>query len=230
MAVTLDTGLGTGNNTASTTCSMSTTAAVASGGMICLVVGWFINSASTSSVTTTGGLTWTKDAELRATSLHIAIHHAFAPSGLASGTTLTVTFTAGGDSIMGAGSFLGIDTTGTVIASQTNNASTAGWSSGTVASTSGNALIGGSFIDSGSVSSSTPTSPGVELIDKNVAGQSETLTEVYKLSVSGNDVIDGTWNAAAAWIAAAVCYKASAGASATSLAFQRRSDAILLAM
>jgi hypothetical protein len=221
-AVTLDQPLGTGNNSNASTCSLVTSAAVASGAMIALIIGWFKNDAGTSSITTAAGLTWTKDAELRASSLHIAIWHAFAPSGLASSSTITATISANADSIMGAGSFLGVDTVGTVIASQTNNGSTAGWSSGTVASTSGNMLFGGSFIDSGSVSSSTPTSPGVELFDKNVAGQSETLTAVYKLSVSGNDVIDGTWNAAAAWIAAGVCYKAAAGAATASLVADTR--------
>lgn len=207
---------------------MNTSAAVASGAHIFVVFGWFQNNASTSSLSG-GGLTWTKDVELRATSLHIAIHRALAPSGLASGTTLTATMSAGTpDSIMAAGSFTGIDTVSTLGTTQSTNASTAAWNSG--ASNIGSAgqfMIGGSFIDNATTTASTPTSPGVELADVNIGAQSETLTIVYKLSLSGADKISGTWDAAAAWIGAGATYNA-ASAAATSIGFLRRSDAVLL--
>jgi hypothetical protein len=227
MAVALDQALGTGHNTGASTCSMTTTAAVAAGAHVIVVLGWFKNDATASTFTTTGGLTWTKDAELKSGSIHIAIWRASAPSGLASSTTLGVTIGAASDSLMGAGSFTGIDTSGTVITSGTNNGTGTGWGSGTIASTSGNAVIGGSFCD-GLTGSSSPTSPGVELFDFNNAGQNETETSVYKLSVSGSDSVDGTWSSSVSWIAGAVCYKAAAGAAATSDIPLRRSDAVLL--
>src|SRR3954462_5320649 len=139
MAGTLHPALGTGNNSASTTCTLTTTAAVAVGGRVLVLVGWFINSVSTSTLSG-GGLTWTKDVELRSGSLHIAIHSAPAPAGLASSTVLTATFSLAGDSIMGAGSFLGLDSTGAT-ASQTNTGATAAWSSGSVTAASGNMLF-----------------------------------------------------------------------------------------
>lgn len=213
MAVTLDAALGTGNNAGATTCAITTTNAVAATGRPVIIVGYFFNGVRTCTMSGMG-LTWAEDAVLRAASLHISIFSAPDAAGHASGQTITATFSAAVDSVMGGGSFLGIDTSGTVIASATNNGSTAAWNSGTVASTSGNALIGGAFIDNGATTSSLETSPGIELFDKNVGAQSETTTGVYKLSVAGSDSVAGTWNAAAAWIAAGVCYKAAAGGAA----------------
>lgn len=161
-----------------------------------------------------GGLSWTEDVTNVSGSIRFSVFRAPAPSGLASGTVLTVTHTNNSDCIIGAGSFLGIDTTGTVITTAVNNASTAGWTGGALSSTSGNMIFGGAFVDSGSVSSSAPVAPSVELFDKNVAGQSETLICEYKLSVAGADLVDGTWNAGAAWIGASVCYKSAAGTPA----------------
>lgn len=207
MAVTLDTALGQGNQAAGSNPAITTTSSVAVGGRVIVVAGHFVNGVTTRSCGG-GGLTWAEDVYLRATALHISVFSAAAPAGLASSTVLTVTYNNAGDSILGAISLLGIDPVSPVVASNTNNASTAGWSSGTVAATSGNALVGGAFVDSASVTLSTPTAPGVEWFDDHVGAQSETATGVYKLSVAGSDVIDGTWDAAAAWIAAAVCYKA----------------------
>jgi hypothetical protein len=211
LAVTLDTALGTKAQSASTTAVLTTTAAVASGGHILLVAGHFFAGATTRACAG-GSLTWTEDAYLKSGSLHISIFRASAPSGLASSTNITVTWGNAGDSLVGAGSFLGIDTSGTVIASGTNNGSLAGWGTGSIASTSGNMLFGGAFMD-GAVTTSTPTSPASELFDVNSAGQTETATGAYKLSVSGSDSIDGTWASAAGWAAAGVCYKATAGAA-----------------
>lgn len=210
MAVALDASLGQGNASAASSSNFSTTSAVASGAHIICIVGWFHNGASTVAVSG-GSLTWTEDVVLRSGSVHISIQRAYAASGLASSTTITATFTgATPDSILGACSYTGIDTTGTVVASGSGSGTGTGWSSGSVASTSGNALIGGAFED-GATTASTPTSPGVEEFEKQVAGQTETLTMVDKVSVSGSDSIAGTWGTSTTWIAAAVCYKAAAG-------------------
>lgn len=215
MAVTLDTALGTGNASAASSVSFNTTAAVASGGRVVLICGrWQLASTSTMSITGTGGLTWAQDHTVSSGTLRISVFSAPAPAGLASGTTLTVSFsTASNDTIIGAGSFLGIDTVGTVVAFNGGAASTAAWSSASVAATSGNALIGGAFCD-GLNATSTPTAPGVELFDRNIVGQSESLVEQYKLSVAGSDTIAGTWSGAVSHVAIGVAYKAAAAGAA----------------
>lgn len=210
MAVALDTALGTHASSASTTNILPTGAAVASGAQIIVVLGWFQNGATTAAVSG-GGLTWVEDAVLRATNIHISIQRAFAPAGLASSTNLTATISATADSLIGATSFTGIDTTGTVVTSGTNNGSVAGWTAA-CSSTSGNAIIGGAFMD-GAATTNTETAPSVESFDFNSAGQTESLVGEYKLSVAGGDSIAGTFGAAATWISAVVCYKAAAAAA-----------------
>lgn len=213
MAVTVDQAtLGTGNSSGAGTTTMSTTAVVASGAVIVLLAGRF-NSTNSTMAASGGSLTWSTAHNVTSGSIRVYLFYAFAPSGLASSTTLTITHSGGGsaDCIIGAYSLLGVDTSGTVVAFNGAGASTAGWSSGSVSGNSGNALVGGAFVDNGSVSSSTPTAPAVERIDKNVAGQSETLTLVDKLSISGSDSVAGTWNAAGSHVAIGAAFKDAAG-------------------
>jgi hypothetical protein len=211
VAVAAVSALGQGNSSGVGTTTLTTGATVTAGHHLILVAGRFNSTNSTMSVSG-GGLTWTEDVTLVSGSYRISIFRAPAPSGLASGTTLTVTHTGGGtaDCIIAAHSYSGIDTAGTVIATGSHaDSATTAWGSGAVASTSGNALIGGSFSDGAAVSS-TPTSPGVERYDINIGAQSECLELVDKVSVAGSDSIDGTWNASTTSISAAVCYKATA--------------------
>lgn len=212
MAITVDQAtLGTGNASANTTTSMSTTNTVAAGAMIVLIVGRFFSGASTIAMNATGGLTWTQAHTAVSGNVRASLFYAFAPSGLASSTTLSVTHTNASDAIMGAASYLGADSSGTVTAFNGTGASTAAWSSGNVTGNSGDALIGGCFVDAGAVSSSTPGGSANERIDRNVAGQSETLVLQDILSIAGTTAMTGTWNAAGAHIAVAASFKAAAG-------------------
>lgn len=212
MAVTVDqTSLGTGNASGSNP-TLTTTGAVAAGGHIIVVAGRF-NSTNSTMAVSGGALTWTQDHTAVSGSIRTSVFRAPAPAGLAASTVLTLTHTGGGvaDSIFGAASYLGIDTVGTVVAVNGGGASTAAWSSGSVAGNSGDALVGGAFVDAGAVSSSVPTAPAVERIDRNIAGQSESLTMADILSLSGATALAGTWNAAGGHVAVAVAYKAAAG-------------------
>lgn len=217
MAVTLDTALGTGKAHTTLTVSVVTTAAVASGAMIDFTVAGFIG-ANTYSVTATGGLTWATSHHLVSGSLHIYKFRAFAPSGLASSTTLTATATgSNADHMAMAVSFLGVDNASPVSAFNASTASTAAWSSGNVAGSSGDMLTGAAFEDGSGTATSSPTAPGVEYADFNDATQTEAMTGVYKLSVAGTDVIAGTWSGAVSHVAIGVAYKAAAGAADASL-------------
>lgn len=213
MAVTLDAVLGNGNGTIATT-TITTGAAVASNGRIVVLIGRFSGTGTTVSTVTAGAINLARDHSLVSVNLRAEVWSAAAPSGLASSSTITVTHSGICDCIIGAVSYLGIDTTGTVVAFNAAAAATAAWSSGSVAGNAGDALVGGSFVDSGSVSSSAPGGSAVERIDANVAGQSETLVFEDILSLGGATALQGTWNAAASHVAIAVAYKAAAAAAA----------------
>jgi hypothetical protein len=99
MAIAFDASLGgtaftTGT---STTAAHTTTAAAAAGSRIIVCVGDFSPTVTVSSVSG-GGLTWVKDAQDSTTtsghSARGAVFSADAPSGLASGTTITATYSA----------------------------------------------------------------------------------------------------------------------------------------
>lgn len=211
MAVTVDQGsLGTGNSSGTGTTTMSTTAAVASGAHIYLAAGRFNFTNSTMSCSG-GSLTWTEDKTVVSSNIRTSIFRAYAASGLSSSTTLTVTHTGGGtaDCIIGAYSLLGV-AQGSPTATNSNSGVLAGWDGGSVTAGSGDVLIGGAFVDTSIVSSSTPTSPAVERIDKNVSGQAETLVIEDKINVSGTDSTAGTWNNAGTWAAVSASYAAAA--------------------
>lgn len=214
MAVTLDTTLGTGAAAGSATITLTTTNPVAAGGTIIAIIGRFNSAAPTAtlSVTTTGGLTWTQDHTLTSGNIRTSLFRAHAPAGLAASTAIVWTQSAAtGDLMVGAGSFLGVDTSGPTAFNGASSLTTA-WTSTSVAAASGNFLVGGSFGD-GFVGSSTPTGPAVELFDVNSAGQSEMITAAYKLSVAGSDLIAGTWSGTLDSATVAVAYAAAAAAS-----------------
>lgn len=217
MAVTLDALLGTGNATGSATVSLVTANTVAANGRLVLLVGSFFTSQGTYSVTTAAGLTWTQDHTVVSGQIRVSIFSAPAPSGLAASSTITITDSGGsatGDLIIGGVSYLGIDTVGTVVSFNGAAAATAAWASGSISSNSGDAIVGGAWVDAGAVNSSTPTGPAVERVDVNIAGQSETITIVDKLTVAGADSVAGAWNTTGSHIAIGVGYKAAASGAA----------------
>lgn len=218
MAATFNVSIGTAAQAASTTITLSTANAVASGANIYLFVGTFnsANPSGTFSVTTAGGLTWTEDKTLLALNVRTSMFRARAPSGLASSTSLTVTHSGAGngDLLIGGFSILGLDDAAPTATGSTNNGSGTAWTTGNITAASGNCLVGGTFGD-GIATTSTITSPASEAFDANNAGQAETITAGYKLSVSGTDVIAGTWASSLASLAVGASYAVTAGGGVT---------------
>ena len=109
MAATLDANLGTKAQAGSATATLVTTSAAAAGSLIVVGVGYFTGGGGTASVTTAGGLTWAATTRTQSGSLNGYIFYAYAPSGLASSTSLTWTMsTSTGDWMIGGGSFLDV--------------------------------------------------------------------------------------------------------------------------
>jgi hypothetical protein len=217
LSVTLDAALGTGKAHSTSACSIVTTNAVAAGSVIALgFAGFLATPANTMSITTTGGLTWSTAAgPYTSGSLKLHIFYAFAPSGLASGTTLTGSVTGTNDLMMAAVAFAGVDTSGTITATNGSGATNTAWSSGNVTANSGDGMVGFCFEDGSGTATSSPTAPGVEFADFNDATQTEAMTGAYKLSVAGTDVIAGTWSTSVAHIRGAAALKAAAGGGTT---------------
>lgn len=212
MAVTLDqASLGTQAQSGVTSSSRTTTANVAAGGMIVALVGNFNASAETLSMSG-GSLTWVEAHTTTSGSLRLSLFYALAPSGLASGTSITVTSTTAlnNDMTWCMASYLGVDTTGTVVAFNASSAGTAAWASGSVAGGSGDALIGGAWGD-GTLRTSTTDAPGNERIDFNSATTSGSVTLADKLSVAGTDTLDGDWSGTLTHLGIGVAFKAAAG-------------------
>jgi hypothetical protein len=210
MAVSLDQPLGTNAAAGSATITLTTAATVASLATILLVCGRYNAGTPTATLSAAGGgLTWTQDHTLTSGNVRTSVFSAPAPAGLPSGTVITVSQSLGtGDMLVGAGSFLGVGALSAFNA-LASGAGTA-WATGTVAAASGDFLFGGAFGD-GLAGTSTPTSPAVELLDANSAGQTETITAAYKLSVAGSDSIAGTWSGSLSSVGVGVSYTPSVG-------------------
>jgi hypothetical protein len=198
--------------------TLTTTAAVATGGMIALWIGRFNATTAVTVTPSGGGLTWTQAHQLLSGNLRGQVWYAPCPSGLASSTAITLTPSAnvaGNDMQFGAMSLLGVDTGGTpVSAFNAAAASTAAFSSGTVAGAAGSGLVAGVFGD-GLVGSVTFTGPAVESWDQNNAGQNETSAMGYKVTVAGSDSIVGSFSGAVAHVCVGVAFAPAAGAAAS---------------
>lgn len=219
MAATLDANVGTKNQQASTTCTLVTGATVASGALLIVGVGDF--GVTTITQTTSGGLTWSNLTKITSGSINAQIWYAFAPSGLASGTSLVWTSSLAVDWLMGGFSLLGIDTSGTVVAQNGTSASTTAFSTGSMAAGTGNAVVGVAFEDGSGTATSTITTD-TQINNFNNAAQTEAFTMGYDLNSSGSDSIVGNWSTAVSHCCAGGVFKAAAGAAAASLVIPRR--------
>jgi hypothetical protein len=199
------------------TIAFTTGSAVASGARIVLVVSWWDNTTTLSSVAG-GGLTWTIHAQGKSptTSMHVAIVSAPAPSGLASSTTITATMSDANSFIrhIGGGSFTGIDTSTPVdvagSATETKPTSTS-WTTSSESIAAGSLLVGCAYTENTN-STSTPTSPAVEMIDRVITSAPSSLTAAYRIeSSAGSYAVAGTWASTGVSASLAVAFKAAAG-------------------
>lgn len=213
MAIALNTNLGANSNSSGSTVTLSTAGAVASGATVFLLVSWWndVNSAATASG---GGLTWTKDTQTdNGSGDRFAIFSAPAPAGLASATTLTITFgTADGGHLIGGVSFTGvgsIDTTGGTTGSGT------GWSSGTATNAVDGALaLGGAGGEEGASTTSVAVI-GTELHDRWQSGALQGFATGFQVvSGTGSRSITGTFSrSSTANTGALAIYSPSGGAT-----------------
>lgn len=195
--------------TSSTTSVLTTTAAVPAGGKILLAIGWFSATGTLSSVTATGGLTGGIEIQQVNGSYHMALAYIDCPAGLASGSTVTATFSAGATSrylqasyITGAATGGGYgDISGTQTATQ--------WTSGNLTTNpaAGDLVFSGSYNGSGV---STPThndSFGFkEIADQNIATDTGMVSQ-YRFAAGGVAVAgQGYWTVSSPLINVAVAY------------------------
>lgn len=162
-----------------------------------------------------GSLTWTQDkVQDRSTGYRhsYSVFSAPAPSGLASGTTLTLTLSAANDGSNIAACYVtGLDQSGTrKDTSSGADASTASWTTGSSSTTNADDLIiGGSVIDA----SATSTAGGgaTELFDfTNPNAWGHTVTYLI-VAATGSQSLTGTWTSSASEASAFVAYKGTGG-------------------
>jgi hypothetical protein len=198
----------------SSTVTFTTTATVPSGGKILLAVGWFSAGATLSSVSATG-CTGNVMGQQANGSDRFALAYLDAPSGLASGSTVTATFSAStADSRYICGSYIEGAATGDGYGFGGANSSTVFWDTPDVSTLPavGDLVHGGSYNATGSTVTSEPAI-GKEIHDFNVAGDSA-MTDTWSWAGGGPRDAHGTWSASGTIASAVVAYApASGGAS-----------------
>lgn len=212
MAIAIDVAnLGTAAPADGSTAAFNTSSAVASGGFIVLCVGgWNVTSLSSVSG---GGLTWTIDKQGHAADPAnplVAIVSAQAPSGLASGTTITATYSASATApSIGGMSFTGVATSSPVDGTPVGptGVATAAWATASYSLTAGSVLIGTSWNEE--LAGSTP-SAGTEAWDLDLSGSGQVVN--YRIEGSaGSYTVGGTWSGAQKNTTIGVAYLAAAG-------------------
>jgi hypothetical protein len=207
---------------ASGTIAFTTTSAVAVGGFISVQVGWFDTAATLSSVSG-GGLTWTIDKQGRPanpSSDNTALVSAQAPAGLASGTTITATFSGttpvareiSGMSLTGVATSSPVDTTSGPTGV---SPAAAGWTTPSMAIQAGSAIVATAYNETGNFTN-TVTSPSVQaVLNPNSASPTSQVTCYRIESSAGSYTVAGAWSTAAQSGTIAVAYKAAAGGTTT---------------
>jgi hypothetical protein len=181
------------------TIAVTTTSVVAASRRITIFAGWF-GTATISSVADDGpGLTWVVDAQAApSTDRHAAWISADAPSGLASGTTITITLSAGNtDRAAQVSSWSGMETGATgytgVTGSQTTT--TPNWSSGARSIAAGSMLCVALHEDS-SGNDTANASAGTTVLG-NLDPSVDDIAAGYRIEASaGSYAAAGTWSSA----------------------------------
>lgn len=227
MAITIDqAAIGTpvALGTSSTTVAITTNVTIAAGALIIVTAGCDPPALSVDSCSG-GGLTWTKDVgakQSQASAETAAIFSAPAPSGLASGTTITVTLQAASSSRwIGGISVLGADTSasridGTPPAS--HEGSTTAWSSTSYTVAAGTIIVAATTYDINQAG--TATSPAVLIFTvPEATGGNEFLAAYQIVSAGGATVLAGTFAVSASTsMTIAVGYKVASSVAVSAVA------------
>ena len=194
-----------------TTFSFTTTQPVAAGGTIVVGGGWYAVNTTVIGVSG-GGLSWTIDKQAsQVVNSYDWLASAYAPAGLAAGTTITVTYGLSiGYPTIGGLSFTGIAPAAPVVGTALGptEVATAGWSTGSYA-ISGPAAIVALNYSEGVVTGNTPTSPSIESGEQVTAADQAHVIEYRIEPTAGSFSVAGAWNAASTNTTIGVAYKAA---------------------
>lgn len=195
MAIAFDANLGTVKESA----TLTTTAAAAAGSRVLLFGFYFDGGGATCNGGSGGGLTWVADDNyVNASGNTLFVASADAPSGLASSTVITPSFTSAVDFGPGlaAVSFTGMATGASgyvdVVATDKENTSNP-WTTNNVVTTDADTLLIGLAMSD--AASSVATAPYTEIHDWNSEGSNRT-TSVYRIVASA-----GTYTPGGSWAA-----------------------------
>lgn len=196
-----------------TTKILTTTAAVPSGAKIILGVHYFATAAMTGMAG--GGLTWSIDRDQLGTSNYrCAVVSADAPSGLASGSSLTATFGAVADTARVGGCYVtGLATGASSVDTTAGNGAASG-TSATANLVTGNAddfLFSTMWVDFLGAGNITPASGFTEFYDVTHADTQKDEDSYQIVAATSTYAIGGTWTGSLAWVLAGVAYKADTG-------------------
>lgn len=200
MAITFDATLRAAFTTSANTTnnSFTTTSASAAGARVIVLISYWNDLSSVTSVTI-GGVAATKDGHVSNGSDQYDVWSREVAAGLASGATIAYTFSsAAGASLVGVASFLGIASTGFVVTTASATGTGAPWASGTATNTgSADALfVGGAGNETPGSVTSTPSGGTIELFDTWLAGALQGFTVAYKIaSAVASDSLSGNWSA-----------------------------------
>lgn len=225
MAIALDqTNIGTtaADGSSGTTITVTTTALVASSRFIVLVIGGFAGTLTVTGITDNSGspLTWTVDKQGQpgspASDL-AAIASAQCPSGLASGTVITVTYSASSQArAISASTWSGVATSSPVDTTAGPvgvSPAAAGYTTGNVTVLAGSVLIGNTMQETGAFTS-TPTAPSIELRDWLASGGSSQVANYRIEATAGTVAAAGAFSTAGQSNTVAVAYKEAAATAA----------------
>lgn len=225
MAIAFGAALGTavGGGSGATSLTVTTSATVPAGSRIIILTG-FYNTGVTASASG-GSLTWVNDGVTVGTAdtgYHTALLSADAPSGLASGTVLTVTYSGSafarsiscfyltGVATGASGYMDGATVGGSATAATT-------WATASLSTTNAtDALVAGGWQDL-VLTSDTPGASYTEIHDFQDAGNGSTVTSEYRIVAATSSYTgSGTWLASGTSTTIMGAYKAaSAGGGAT---------------
>jgi hypothetical protein len=210
--------------------SVNTTAAAAANTKVIVLMSYFEGSANLITAMTIGGTAATRDTRNSNGSDRFDIWSADKPAGMASASAIVLTMASntGGGLLIGAASYTGLLTTGSVVAvSPPTNTTGTGWSSGAATNT-GFAValfIGGAGNETGTTTTSTPVN-GTELHDRWRAADGQGFATGYTIaSTVAAGSISGTFTTSSTATTGALVIYAGTGAAAPTVRTNRMPQA-----
>lgn len=205
------------------TYTLTTSAAVASGGFVVLGFQTLDSPTTINTITDNGpGLSWSVDKTSASTGWRFCIASAQAPSGMASGTVISVALSASGIvGVLGGCSFTGVKTSSPVDGTPLGPTvvSAQAWSTGNYTVQAGSVIVG-YCVNNTNGSANTPTAPSLEVFEGAASGNDFGGTMEYRIESSAGSVpVAGSWGTSATTINIGVAYLAAATAVDTGLAW-----------